>query len=117
MKSDEYKGQPLVVLPAKVIALRQMQFSEEEEAIYRAFEEKSQLDFKEYVRKGFGANYSHILVRPAHYLAGKVLFSWQNRRGMTFALPVCVQFVPIPHPEAAYATPVAGDILGKRVGP
>ena len=117
MKSDEYEGQPLVVLPAKVIALQQMQFSEEEEAIYRAFEEKSQLDFKEYVREGFGANYSHILVRDAHYLAGKFLFSCQNRQGMTFALSFCVQFVHIPHPEAACATPVAGDILGKRAGP
>lgn len=65
MKSDQYNGQPLVVLPPKVITLSEVQFSEEEEAIYRAFEEKSQLDFKEYVRKGFGANYSHILVRPA----------------------------------------------------
>lgn len=64
MKSDQYNGQPLVVLPPKVITVSEMQFSEEEEAIYTAFEDKSQLDFKEYVRKGFGANYSHILVRP-----------------------------------------------------
>ncbi|KAK9908100.1 hypothetical protein WJX75_002756 [Coccomyxa subellipsoidea] len=62
MKSDQYNGQPLVVLPPKVITVSEMQFSEEEEAIYTAFEDKSQLDFKEYVRKGFGANYSHILV-------------------------------------------------------
>ncbi len=64
MKNDMFQGRPLIVLPPKTVAVEQLRFSEQEDVIYAAFEEKSRLDFKEYLRVGFGANYSHILVWP-----------------------------------------------------
>lgn len=62
MKSDKVNGRPLVVLPPKIVTIEQIRMSPEEEAIYKAFEERSQVKFQRYVREGFRANYSHILV-------------------------------------------------------
>lgn len=63
MKNDTFEGKPLIVLPPKTVTVEHLQFSAQEDAIYAAFEEQSRLDFNEYLRVGFGANYSHILVQ------------------------------------------------------
>jgi hypothetical protein len=43
VKTDTYNGQPLCVIPAKHSAIVRLPFSAEEAAIYRAYEEHSQV--------------------------------------------------------------------------
>ena len=43
VKDDQYMGQPIVVLPPKDVSVDHMVFSEEEEAIYTAFEAQTQV--------------------------------------------------------------------------
>ena len=42
VKSDQYNGRPIVVLPPLEVNVESLLFSEEEEAIYTAFEAKMQ---------------------------------------------------------------------------
>ena len=88
MKNDMYDGKPLIELPPKTVTVEQLRFSEQEDAIYAAFEEKSRLDFKEYLRVGFGANYSHILVRT--------MATYQLSRNAEYYLDVLVWQIRTP---------------------
>ena len=42
VKSDQYNGRPIVVLPPLEVSVESLLFSKEEEAIYLAFEAKTQ---------------------------------------------------------------------------
>ena len=46
VKSDQYNGRPIVVLPPLEVNVESLLFSEEEEAIYTAFEAKMQARLK-----------------------------------------------------------------------
>ena len=43
VKDDQYMGRPMVVLPPKDVSVDHLVFSEEEEAIYTAFEAQTQV--------------------------------------------------------------------------
>ncbi|CAL8469222.1 g8763 [Coccomyxa elongata] len=117
MKNDMFEGKPLIVLPPKTVAVEQLRFSEQEDAIYAAFEEKSRLDFNEYLRVGFGANYSHILVLLMR-LRQVCIHPWlaQSKDGSTAAVSgSSAEEAPEAH-ASGMSLQRAAELLGKLTG-
>ncbi|BDA45031.1 Helicase-like transcription factor [Coccomyxa sp. Obi] len=117
MKNDMFDGKPLIVLPPKIVAVEHLRFSEQEDAIYAAFEEKSRLDFKEYLRIGFGANYSHILVLLMR-LRQVCIHPWlaQSKDGSIAAVAGSnAEEDPDAHPSGV-SVERAAELLGKLTG-
>lgn len=56
------KFEPIVDLPPRTIAIREIDFDEAEKDFYRALEERTVTMFDTYVKRGWKANYMHILV-------------------------------------------------------
>ena len=62
-KKSKIDGRPILSLPQKTITAQNAVFSDDERAFYDALEQKSQLTFNKYLKKGkLGNNYSGILV-------------------------------------------------------
>ena len=62
-KKSKIDGRPILSLPPKTITAQNAVFSDDERAFYDALEQKSQLTFNKYLKKGkLGNNYSGILV-------------------------------------------------------
>lgn len=62
-KGDTIDGVPLLTLPPKNVALRALQFSADERAIYQALENKTRVQFNKYVKAGtVMANLFSVLV-------------------------------------------------------
>ena len=56
------KFEPIVDLPPRTVAIREIDFDEAEKDFYRALEERTVTMFDTYVKRGWKANYMHILV-------------------------------------------------------
>ena len=61
-KASKIDGRPIVDLPARTVNVRHVEFDNAEEDFYRALEESTCTVFDKYVKKGWKANYMHILV-------------------------------------------------------
>lgn len=62
-KNSEVDGKPILNLPAKHVALDNVEFSDDETGIYKALEAKSQIQFNKYLKQNsVSANYACILV-------------------------------------------------------
>jgi SNF2 family DNA or RNA helicase len=62
-KNSEVDGKPILNLPAKHVALDNVEFSNDETGIYKALEAKSQIQFNKYLKQNsVSANYACILV-------------------------------------------------------
>lgn len=62
-KKSKIDGKPILELPPRTTNQEQAVFSEDEEAVYRALETQSQLQFNRYLKAGtVGRNYSNVLV-------------------------------------------------------
>ncbi|KAK3049310.1 hypothetical protein LTR09_009488 [Extremus antarcticus] len=62
-KKSEYEGKPILTLPERVTEVNNPVFSDDEQAFYRALEDRSQLQFNRYLAAGtVGKSYSAILV-------------------------------------------------------
>lgn len=62
-KKSTYEGKPILVLPERTTDTDNVEFSQDESDFYKALENKSQLQFNKYLRKGtVGNNYSAVLV-------------------------------------------------------
>lgn len=62
-KKSRIDGKPILELPPRDTRQEQAVFSEDEEAVYRALETRTQLQFNRYLKAGsVGRNYSNVLV-------------------------------------------------------
>jgi SNF2 family DNA or RNA helicase len=62
-KTSEVDGKPILNLPAKHVALDNVDFSNDETSLYRALEDKAQIQFNKYLKQNsVSANYACILV-------------------------------------------------------
>jgi SNF2 family DNA or RNA helicase len=62
-KDSVVDGEPVSVIPPKHSAIDNVEFEEEEHALYKALETKSQLQMNKYLQKGtVTANYANVLV-------------------------------------------------------
>ncbi|RDW66946.1 hypothetical protein BP5796_09695 [Coleophoma crateriformis] len=62
-KTSLIDGKPIITLPPKVEEIQHVAFSEEEQAFYKALENKSQLQFNKYMKAGtVMKNYANVLV-------------------------------------------------------
>ena len=61
-KQDTIDGRPIVDLPPRTVAIREVEMDEAERDFYHALEENTVTMFDTFVKKGFQANYMHILV-------------------------------------------------------
>ena len=62
-KDSEINGKPILQLPPKVTEKVHVVFSEDEQQVYNALENHTQVEFNKYLRKGtVGRNYSQVLV-------------------------------------------------------
>ncbi|CAA9967088.1 DNA repair protein rad5 [Pyrenophora teres f. maculata] len=63
-KSSLVDGKPISVIPPKHVAVDNVKFEEEEYAIYKALEDKSQIFINKYLERGRGSttNYASVLV-------------------------------------------------------
>ena len=62
-KQSKFEGRPILVLPERTTYVDNPVFSEDEQAFYKALEDRSQLQFNKYLKNGtVGSSYSAILV-------------------------------------------------------
>ena len=62
-KKSRIDGKPILELPPRTTSQEHAVFSEDEEAVYRALETQTQLQFNRYLKAGsVGRNYSNVLV-------------------------------------------------------
>lgn len=62
-KKSRIDGKPILELPPRATSQEHAVFSEDEEAVYRALETQTQLQFNRYLKAGsIGRNYSNVLV-------------------------------------------------------
>ena len=62
-KQSTFEGKPILVLPERSTEVNNPVFSEDESAFYNALQERTQLQFNRYLRRGeVGKNYSAVLV-------------------------------------------------------
>ncbi|KAF2719821.1 hypothetical protein K431DRAFT_227830 [Polychaeton citri CBS 116435] len=62
-KSSKHEGRPILILPERTTDEVRPEFSQDESDFYSALDQKTQLQFNKYLRKGeVGTNYSAILV-------------------------------------------------------
>lgn len=62
-KKSQIDGKPILELPPRTTNQEHAVFSEDEEAVYRALESQTQLQFNRYLKAGsVGRNYSNVLV-------------------------------------------------------
>lgn len=62
-KKSTFEGKPILVLPERITMVDNPVFDEDEKSFYQAIEQKTQLQFNKYLRRGtVGSNYSAILV-------------------------------------------------------
>lgn len=63
MKNSLIDGKPIIELPPKTEEIQHVVFDEEEQAFYRALENKTQVQFNKYLKKGtVTKNYANVLV-------------------------------------------------------
>jgi len=61
-KTSEVDGKPILNLPAKHTKLDSVEFSDEEQEIYKALETKSQIQFNKYLRTNSVSGTCHSIV-------------------------------------------------------